>query len=424
MSSLSLNEHEKRIIVQETITDSPNIKIAVVGLGYVGLPLLCQLSRSFEVWGLDSHPLRIEELSQQIDSKRVVNTTELQDINTGRLTNDWKKLPLCDAYILAIPTPVDEKKQPDLRSLEESCTALAHVIKPGSVVVIESTVAPGTTNQICIPILESFSGMKLNKDFSVAYSPERINVGDYQHTIDRVPKIVAASNSATLEWVAQLYEKGLSCPVVRASSIKTAEATKLYENVQRDVLIALANQYSAYCREEGLDIYEITQCAATKWNFSEVYPGIAGGHCIGTDSYYLLAKAHELNVSQPLLSTARRVNEEVPHLVARRIIQKALEEDVRSILLLGAAYKANTGDTRNSKVFEVLEHLAPHFSNISIYDPLIDLSLIPSKYKGYFIANYSENQGYDTVVTLVQHKVFQNLQHRQVKMHLTIHDLL
>lgn len=236
------------------------------------------------------------------------------------MTSDWTVLKEYSILIVAAPTPVDKDNKPDLYALKDICAHIGDILTKGMTIVFESTVAPGTTEEVCVPILEEKSGLMINDDFFIGFSPERINVGDSLHSINSVAKIVAGSNADTLLRLTRLYEKGLGCPVVPASSIKIAEAAKLYENVQHDVLIALANQYSEYCRAEGIDIHEVTKCASTKWNFAEVYPDLVGGHCIGVDPYYLINRAKSKGLSLPLVELSRGINEDIPNKVARYLI--------------------------------------------------------------------------------------------------------
>ena len=268
------------------------IRISVIGLGYVGLPILSLFSSKYNCWGLDTDNKRIQQLLLGKDSKGSLSPSEVTDL-TKRcvISNSWDAISNCNFYIITVPTPIDDKNTPDISALEEACNSLSQIISRGDIIVFESTVYPGATEEFCIPILEKGSNMKSNSDFFVGYSPERVNVGDNEHGLTNTPKIVSAQNNETLDVIYNVYNKVFNAGIIKASSIKTAEAAKMYENVQRDVLIALANQYSDYCLTEGLNIKEVTNCASTKWNFSKVYPGLVGGHCISVDPYYLLARA-------------------------------------------------------------------------------------------------------------------------------------
>lgn len=399
-------------------------KVAIIGLGYVGLPLLCQFSKIFDCFGLDVDRRRIEELSMGEDRKCCVPIEYLKSIKTNRLTTNWNYISGCDYFIVTAPTPISADKKPDITSLKNISENLGRVIRPGAIIVFESTVSPGTTEEVCADIIEKVSGLKLNHGFYVGYSPERINIGDPVHTLNNVPKIISASNNASLMAITNLYKEGLGCSIVEASSIRVAEAAKLYENVQRDVLIALANQYSDYCRAEGIDINEVTKCASTKWNFEEVYPGIVGGHCIGVDPYYLLERSGRFNVEMSLIKNARSINEGVSHKIATKIIACVQELKNPSILILGASYKANTGDIRNSKVFDVTDELIKVSGNVRIYDPLVSRQDIPEKYSDLFINSPELLCKWDVVAELVTHKAFSDIEIPNATYRISLKDLV
>ena len=316
--------------------------IAVIGLGYVGWPLFTLISSKYKSWGLDANTDKVESiLFEQPQYKNV--------------TSSWDDISKCNTFIVAVPTPINHKQNPDTSSLEDVCKELVNIIKKGDLVIFESTVYPGATEEICVPLIENGSGLVMNKDFYVGYSPERINVADSVHKLGNTSKIVSGSNEEALHYIANLYESIIDAPVVKASSIKVAEAAKMYENVQRDILIALANEYSDYCNKEGIDIFEVTKCASTKWNFSNVLPGLVGGHCIGVDPYYLLHRAEKLGIKIPLVQCGRLINETKASNVVSKIteyISVHLDENPK-VLLLGFAYKSNTDDIRNTKVAEV-----------------------------------------------------------------------
>ena len=391
-----------------------NNKIGIVGLGYVGLPLFSLFSQKYECWGIDNDALRTKMLQTGIDRRKCLEEQELiYALQYSHITNDWNDLTCCNIFIVAVPTPVDKEKRPDFTHLEEACKAVGNILSRNNIVIFESTVYPGTTDEICIPILEKTSGLVVNKDFSVAYSPERINVGDKIHRLDNVPKIVSASNQQTLEFVADLYGSVINAEVVRASNIKVAEAAKMYENVQRDVLIALANQYSDYCHEEGIDILEVTDCAATKWNFSNVKPGLVGGHCIGVDAYYLLQRSFEKGCSQSLVNTARSINEDKVCQVTDRIVKLASsinkEVCIQKVLILGFSYKPNTCDIRNTKIADLLINLKQTFGSVDCYDPLVDYIMVEKEYSIKLIDSDSlDINQYDITILAVNHDCFKD----------------
>ena len=391
-----------------------DIKIGVIGLGYVGLPVLSLFSQKYDCWGIDNDVLRVEALKSGTDTRKCQSNEELsQALRLSYITSDWSDLGQCNVYIIAVPTPVDKENLPDITHLEEVCKAVGNILSRNNIVIFESTVYPGTTDEICIPILEKTSGLVVNKDFSVAYSPERINVGDKIHQLDNVPKIVSASNQQALELVADLYGSVINAEVVRASNIKVAEAAKMYENVQRDVLIALANQYSDYCHEEGIDILEVTDCAATKWNFSNVKPGLVGGHCIGVDAYYLLQRSFEKGCNQSLVNTARSINEDKVCQVTDRIVKLASSSNkevcIQKVLILGFSYKPNTCDIRNTKIADLLINLKQTFGSVDCYDPLVDYIMVEKEYSIQLIDSDSlDINQYDITILAVNHDCFKD----------------
>lgn len=412
-------------IMQNNFMDKIEVRIAIVGLGYVGLPLLCLFSKSFDSWGFDINVNRLESLKMGIDLKNCVSCDELKYINTRNLTSKWNDIKNCDIFIVAAPTPIDERQQPDLSILTNICEHIGSIIKAGAVVVFESTVAPGTTEEIFVPIIEKKSGMELNKSFFVGYSPERINIGDITHTLKSVPKIVSASNDNTRRMLSSVYGTALGCKIVLASSIKVAEAAKVYENVQRDVLIALANQYSDYCKADGIDICEVTKCASTKWNFAEVYPGLVGGHCIGVDSYYLIDRCNTLGVSLPLLKCARSLNDELHKKVSDIIINVLGNNKRAKVLLLGIAYKPNIGDIRNSKVLQVISRISQSIEQVFMYDPLVCPADLPSEYTHRLLLNLPIETEWDLVITMVKHTAFNEvLASLNYKKQIALSDLL
>ncbi len=387
---------------------SDTFRVAIIGLGYVGLPLLCHFATKYRCVGLDINEQRILQLTEGFDVKKCVDPNMLFSLSEVTLTSDWKDLRDCNVHIVTAPTPIDEAKQPDLRSLKDICAQLEKVIKQGDIIVFESTVAPGTTEELCVPIIEYVSSLKLNENFSVGYSPERINIGDSAHTLLSVPKIVSATNEYTLGIISDLYYTALGCEIVPASTIKTAEAAKLYENVQRDVLIALANQYSEYCKTEGIDIREVTQCASTKWNFAEVYPGLVGGHCIGVDPYYLLQRAKELGVNPYLVEKAREINELETRKACMNIFEKLQEFNVKRVLLVGLSYKPDTSDIRNSKAIEIAQDIASRMNGVEIYDPIVTKENLPEEIRSLYCSEMPKDNSYEAVVTLVKHSAFKS----------------
>ena len=395
-----------------------DIKIGVIGLGYVGLPILSLFSIKFNCWGLDIDEMRIKHLLSGTDAKGSLSPSEVTDL-TKRcvISNSWDAISNCNFYIITVPTPIDDKNTPDTSALEEACNSLSQIISRGDIIVFESTVYPGATEELCIPFLEKGSNLKSNSDFFVGYSPERINVGDNEHGLANTPKIVSAQNNDTLDAIYNIYNNVFNAGIIKASSIKTAEAAKMYENVQRDVLIALANQYSEYCLTEGLNIKEVTKCASTKWNFSKVHPGLVGGHCISVDPYYLLARAKAKGTELQLIEKARSINEAKVGLVAKRIVGYVNDtfpnRDNLSVLVLGFSYKKDVGDVRNTKVAELIGILSKSIGKIECYDPLVDPNEVKKTYGLNIIISQEDISGndYDMAIIAVKHKCIKNLQY-------------
>lgn len=373
--------------------------IAVIGLGYVGWPLFTLISSKYKSWGLDANTDKVESiLFEQPQYKNV--------------TSSWNDISKCNTFIVAVPTPINHKQNPDTSSLENVCKELANIIKKRDIVIFESTVFPGATEEICVPLIENGSGLVMNKDFYVGYSPERINVADSAHKLGNTAKIVSGSNEEALHYIANLYESIIDAPVVKASSIKVAEAAKMYENIQRDILIALANEYSDYCNKEGIDIYEVTKCASTKWNFSNVLPGLVGGHCIGVDPYYLLHRAEKLGIKTPLIQCGRLINETKASTVVSKIteyISVHLDENPK-VLLLGFAYKSNTDDIRNTKVAEVYNRLKSQYSVVECYDPFVNSEVVIKEYGINLFTTMPDISHYDLVIRMVNHDIFMNIE--------------
>lgn len=401
------------------------INIAIIGLGYVGLPLFCLLSRHFACIGMDEDRIRVTQLKKGIDNRECEKQYNIKlALQRNTLTSIYSDLAGCNTFIICVPTGIDKQKKPNLEPLKNVCKSLGKILKRGDIVIFESTVFPGATEDVCVPILEEFSAMKVNKDFSVGYSPERINVGDKFHRIESIPKIISASNMNSLSLMNEIYSTALDAPIVKASSIKVAEASKMYENVQRDVLIALANEYADFCKSEGINIGEVTECAASKWNFTKVNPGLVGGHCIGVDTYYLLQRAKEKKQPLALVQTARSINEAEPKKVASRIVVVAQTINAKRILLLGFSYKADTPDCRNTKAADVYNELKKHFPVVDCFDPIVDRKEIDKDYGICVIGSKEElSTDYDLVVNMVNHNVFSKMEFADSKL-IKLNDLL
>ncbi len=388
------------------------INIAVIGLGYVGLPLFCLLSKHFTCVGIDKDAVRVTQLKDGVDYRGCEKQHNIRmALQRSSLTSTYSDLTECNVFFVCVPTGIDEHRSPDLEPLKNVCKSLGAILKRGDIVIFESTVFPGATEEFCIPILEKSSAMRVNEDFSIGYSPERINVGDKCHTIAFIPKIISASNIGSLSFMKEIYSTVLDAPIIEASSIKVAEASKMYENVQRDVLIALANEYANFCKSEGISISEVTECAASKWNFSKVNPGLVGGHCIGIDTYYLIQRAKEKELTLDLVQTARSINESEPKKIANRIKEYAVSINTQRILLLGFSYKANTPDCRNTKVADVYNELKRYGLVVDCFDPIADINKV-SKYYGISMIDSTEalSTDYGLVVKMVAHNIFDKME--------------
>ena len=410
--------------------NTQDIRIGVIGLGYVGLPVLSLFSSKYACWGLDIDDLRIQQLSSGIDTKGFFSASEIANLKMRcAISSSWSNISNCNFYIITVPTPIDDRNQPDTIALEEACLSLSQIISVGDIIVFESTVYPGATEELCIPILESGSKLKSNCDFFVGYSPERVNVGDSEHALANTPKIVSAQNEKALEIICNVYHEVFNAEIIKASSIKTAEAAKMYENVQRDVLIALANQYSEYCKVEGLNIHEVTDCASTKWNFAKVLPGLVGGHCISVDPYYLLARAKEKSTTLQLVETARSINEVKVEQVAKRIIdfaKKANPKHVNTkILILGFSYKRNVGDIRNTKIADLVSLLSTAVDSIDCYDPLVSKEDVKNIYGLDVITSMTDipNTEYDLAIMAVRHNCITDVSYN-AKITINLEDFL
>ncbi len=386
-------------------------KIAVVGLGYVGLPLAVHLAGHFDVLGYDLKKARIDELRSGIDRTLEVTKTELQKSHI-HFTDDPKDLSRSRLIIIAVPTPIDEYRIPDLNPLRSaSATAGKHMAK-GTCVVFESTVYPGVTEEVCLPILEKESGMTLAADFTLGYSPERINPGDKVHTIDKVMKIVAASDTKTRRMLSRIYGKIVEAGIHEASSIKVAEAAKVIENTQRDLNIALMNELALIFDRIGIDTREVLEAAGTKWNFLSFEPGLVGGHCIGVDPYYLTFKAESLGYHPEMILAGRRINDNMGKYVAERIVKLLIRsgKQVRGskVAVLGITFKENVPDLRNTRVVDIIRELTDYGIRVLVHDPLADRAE-SRRYYDIDLAPMGTVSGVDAVILAVKHRYYQRM---------------
>jgi UDP-N-acetyl-D-galactosamine dehydrogenase len=388
-------------------TPLDGVRIAVVGLGYVGLPVALAAASRYPTVGYDLDAERVSNLRKGYDATGDVPDAEVREA-VGEyklaLTSTVNLVAFADAnfYIVAVPTPVDAQKRPDLEPLRKASEEIGRVLRSGDTVVYESTVYPGATEEVCVPILAASSGLEVG-DFSVGYSPERISPGDPDRTFRSIRKIVSATTPAALARVAAVYESLVEPGVHRAPSVRVAEAAKVVENIQRDVNIGLINELAVIFDRMGVETSDVLDAAATKWNWLNFHPGLVGGHCIGVDPYYLAAKAVELGVSPEVIMSGRRVNEAMGCFVAQRVIREMALAGVRlagaEVLILGVAFKAGVGDVRNSKVFDVAEELAAHGCCPRLYDPLVDPDQVAAR--GWSLVAGPSDLGYEAVVLAV-----------------------
>ena len=386
-------------------------KIAVVGLGYVGLPLAVHFSRHFDVVGYDLKPDRIKELTSDIDRTLEVSKSELKKA-TIKYTCDPANLSDCRLIIVAVPTPIDEYRIPDLNPLRSASAAAGSHMVRGSCIVFESTVYPGVTEEICLPILERESGMKLGRDFTLGYSPERINPGDKVHALDKIVKIVSGSDLKTRRLLSRVYGKVVKAGIHETSSIKVAEAAKVIENTQRDLNIALMNELAMIFDKIGIDTREVLSAAGTKWNFLSFEPGLVGGHCIGVDPYYLTFKSESLGYHPEMILAGRRINDNMGKYVAERTVKLLIRAGKQvhgsKVAVLGITFKENVPDLRNTKVVDTIKELKDYGTEVLVHDPLADPKEA-SRYYGIKLLSMDRLSGVDAVIVAVKHKSYKAL---------------
>jgi len=352
------------------------IRIGILGLGYVGLPLGVEFGKKYPTIGFDLSHARIAELKQYRDSTREVEADELRAAHLLECTDDPALLAPCNYYIITVPTPIDSSKRPNLIPLQSASETVASYLKQGDIVVYESTVYPGATEEVCVPILERGSGLRFNVDFFCGYSPERINPGDRDHRLVNIVKITSGSTQETAEKVDRLYRSIIEAGTFTASSIKVAEAAKVIENTQRDVNIALVNELALIFNKLGLNTREVLEAAATKWNFLPFTPGLVGGHCIGVDPYYLTHKAQEVGYHPAMILAGRRLNDEMGRYIASRVIKLMLKKKIEvsgaKILVMGLSFKENCPDLRNTKVTDIIDEFVDYGLEVEVYDPWVN----------------------------------------------------
>lgn len=389
-----------------------NLKIAIIGLGYVGLPLAVEFGKQVPVVGFDIYQKRIDELKSGQDHTLEVSSEELAQAQHLTYSSNLQDLKECNFFIVTVPTPIDDYKQPDLTPLVKASESIAQVLKKGDVVVYESTVYPGATEEVCIPVLEEKSGLKFNVDFFAGYSPERINPGDKQHRVTNILKVTSGSTAEIAEYVDQVYNLIIEAGTYKASSIKVAEAAKVIENTQRDVNIALINELALIFNKLGIDTEEVLKAAGTKWNFLPFRPGLVGGHCIGVDPYYLTHKAQSIGLHPEIILAARRLNDRMGEYVATQLIKEMVKKRIQvvgsKILVMGLSFKENCPDIRNTKIIDMVKALKEYDLDIDIYDPWVDKAEAQAEY-GLEPIGLPQQGQYDAIVIAVSHEQFKSM---------------
>jgi UDP-N-acetyl-D-galactosamine dehydrogenase len=392
--------------------------IGVIGLGYVGLPLAIEFSYQFPVIGFDINVNRILDLNSGVDSTNEVEIANLKKANNIIFTSDADTLQNCNFYIVTVPTPINKNKRPDLGPLINASNLIATVLKKGDVVVYESTVYPGATEEDCVPILENISGLSLNKDFYVGYSPERINPGDKTHRLPDIKKVTSGSNKMSADFIDQVYKKIILAGTHKAESIRVAEAAKVIENTQRDLNIALINELAIIFNLMEIDTESVLKAAETKWNFLPFRPGLVGGHCIGVDPYYLTHKAESLGYNPEIILAGRRLNDGMASFVSSQLVKLLAQKNIKinssKILILGLSFKEDCPDIRNTKVTDIIEELCEYNCKVSVYDPWVN-KLEAKKEYGISLLDKIEDNSYDAIIIAVAHKEFKKMGIKKIR---------
>ena len=389
--------------------------IGIIGLGYVGLPLAVAIAKKYQVIGFDINKKRISELNSGLDSTNELTNEQVLELlgKDIKYTDSESHLNGVNFFIVTVPTPINKDKTPNLSPVISASKTVSKYLKKGSIVVFESTVYPGVTEDICVPILEKGSGLKFKDDFHVGYSPERINPGDKEHTVTKIKKVVSGSSSEALRKISEVYGSVITAGVYEAESIKVAEAAKVIENTQRDINIAFVNELSVIFEKMGIDTNQVLKAAGTKWNFLNFFPGLVGGHCIGVDPYYLAHKSQELGYNPEIILSGRRMNDNMPIHLVSRIIKKLLSNNnlsqTKTALILGATFKENCPDLRNSKVFDIYKELSDYNFQIEVHDPVADFNELTDLYKNSAIDSIIKDKKYDVLIIAVSHKEFLKL---------------
>jgi len=386
-----------------------DIRISVIGLGYVGLPLAVEFGNKFSTIGFDLNESRIKKLKDGVDTTLEVSSSELQASKDLTFTSHPDDIKKSNVYIVAVPTPIDASKRPNLRPLEGASITVGKLLNPGDVVIYESTVYPGATEEVCVPILEEKSGLRYNKDFFCGYSPERINPGDKEHRLPSIVKVTSGSTPEIAEFVDSLYRTIITAGTYSASSIKVAEAAKVIENTQRDVNIALINELALIFEKLDINTIEVLEAAGTKWNFLPFRPGLVGGHCIGVDPYYLTHKAQEVGYHPRMILAGRRLNDNMGSYIASTVIKKMIKKGIDAakarILVLGLTFKENCPDLRNTKVTDIITEFEEYGVSVEVYDPWVDPGEAKREYQ-IDLVSHLEKKRYNGIVLAVAHQQF------------------
>ena len=407
--------------------DLENVKICVIGLGYVGLPLAHAFAEKYDVVGYDINPKRVKELNDGIDSTGELTSDQLRQVlpkfnpslknNKLTITNNIEDIKSSNVYIVTVPTPVNEHNIPDLTPLIKASETVGKVLKSGDIVVYESTVYPGCTEEDCVPVLERVSGLKCNEDFYVGYSPERINPGDKNHTVKKIKKVVAGSTQEVTDFLEKLYGSVIEAGIYKAPSIKVAEAAKVIENTQRDINIAFINELAMIFNKMGIDTDSVLEAASTKWNFIPFKPGLVGGHCIGVDPYYLAYKSQQIGHHPEIILAGRRINDNMGFYVAREVLKLMIKKSHTikgsKVLILGITFKENVPDVRNTKVIDIVNELRDFGCNVDVYDPIANPEDVKKEYGIDLIQESRLSiENYDCIILAVAHSKFKELEAR------------
>lgn len=407
-------------------------KIAVIGLGYVGLPLAVEFAKKYPVVGFDINTKRVEDLTQGMDTtlevenqvlKEVIASASDFDMDGLYVTSNPKDLEHCNTYIVTVPTPTDKNNRPVLTPLYKASETVGSVLKSGDYVIYESTVYPGVTEDECVPVLEKMSGLIMNTDFYVGYSPERINPGDKEHTVSKILKITSGSTPAAATVIDNLYKSVITAGTFQATSIKVAEAAKVIENSQRDINIAFVNELSKIFNRLGIDTHEVLEAAGTKWNFLPFRPGLVGGHCIGVDPYYLAQKAQEAGYHPEIILAGRRLNDSMGQYVASEVIKLMVRKEIpvkgSNVLMLGFTFKENCPDIRNTRAIDIYHELRTYDLHTDVYDPWADADEVLHEY-GIVSYNVLPDRKYDAIILTVAHKTFRTLQLESLRKEISV----